>query len=50
VYSARADSVDTVIVEGRILMEKRELSTIDKGAIRRRALAFGRRIAAALPH
>jgi 5-methylthioadenosine/S-adenosylhomocysteine deaminase len=50
VYSARADSVDTVIVEGRILMEKRELATLDTEAIRRRALAFGRRIAAALPH
>jgi len=50
VYSARADSVDSVIVEGKILMEKRELATLDTGAIRRRALAFGRRIAAALPH
>lgn len=50
VYSARADSVDTVIVEGKILMEKRELATLDTVAIRRKALAFGRRIAAALPH
>jgi hypothetical protein len=30
-------------------MEKRELETLDTEVIRRRALAFGKRIAAALP-
>lgn len=29
VYSASGDSVDTVIVDGRVLMERRELKTID---------------------
>jgi 5-methylthioadenosine/S-adenosylhomocysteine deaminase len=48
VYSARAHAVETVIVEGRILMEKRRLLTLDVERIRRRALAFGRRISGAL--
>lgn len=30
VYSARSSDVDTVIVDGRVLMEKRELKTIDE--------------------
>ena len=30
VYSAQASDVDTVIVDGNILMEKRELKTIDE--------------------
>ncbi len=29
VYSATGDSVDTVIVDGKILMENRELTTMD---------------------
>lgn len=33
VYSANAASVDTVIVDGRILMEKRELLTLDEERI-----------------
>ena len=33
VYSANASSVDTVIVDGRILMEKRELLTLDEERI-----------------
>ena len=49
VYSARADAVQTVVVEGRVLMEKRRLKTLDLDAIRRKAERFGRRIAAALP-
>ena len=48
VYSARADAVETVVVEGEILMEKRRLLTLDVEAIRRRALSFGRRILRAL--
>lgn len=49
VYSARSDAVETVIVEGKILMENRRLKTLDTEAIRRRAERFGRQIAAALP-
>src|SRR5262249_41849292 len=48
VYSARADAVRTVVVEGQVLMERRRLTTLDTGAIRRKAERFGRRIAAAL--
>ena len=33
VYSANASSVDTVIVDGRILMEKNELKTLDEERI-----------------
>jgi 5-methylthioadenosine/S-adenosylhomocysteine deaminase len=49
VYSARSDAVQTVMVEGRILMERRRLKTIDPEPIRRQAGLFGRRIRAALP-
>jgi 5-methylthioadenosine/S-adenosylhomocysteine deaminase len=49
VYSARADAVQTVIVEGKILMERRRMTTLDTESIRRQASRFGRRIAAALP-
>ena len=49
VYSARSDAVETVIVEGRPLMEKRRIRTLDARAIRREAAAQGRRITAALP-
>ena len=49
VYSARADAVQTVIVEGQVVMDERRLKTLDTDAIRRKAERFGRRIAAALP-
>jgi len=49
VYSARADAVETVIVQGQILMEQRRVKTLDTESIRREAMRFGRRIAAALP-
>jgi 5-methylthioadenosine/S-adenosylhomocysteine deaminase len=48
VYSARSDAVQTVVVEGRVLMEKRRLRTLDTEAIRRVAERLGRGIAAAL--
>ena len=48
VYAARSDAVQTVIVEGKVLMEKRRVTTLDTESIRRRAMAFGRRIAASL--
>jgi 5-methylthioadenosine/S-adenosylhomocysteine deaminase len=50
VYSARSDAVETVIVEGKVLMENRRLTTLDTEAIRRRAGRFGRQVAAALPN
>ena len=37
VYAANASSVDTVIVDGTILMEKRELKTVDEEKVRREA-------------
>jgi len=49
VYAARSDAVRTVVVEGRVVMEGRRLRALDTEAIRRAALRFGRRIAAALP-
>jgi len=49
VYAGRADGVRTVVVEGRVLMERRRLETLDTEKIRREAGKFGRRIAAALP-
>jgi len=49
VYAARADAVETVIVEGKILMERRRLLTLDTDAIASRAQRFGRKIQAALP-
>ena len=49
VYSARADAVETVIVEGKVLMDRRRIRTLDVEEIRRRALRFGRKIRAALP-
>jgi len=49
VYSARADAVETVLVEGKILMERRRLQTLDTEVIRRHAERYRRQIAAALP-
>jgi 5-methylthioadenosine/S-adenosylhomocysteine deaminase len=49
VYSARSDAVETVIVEGEVLMERRRMRRLDTDEIRRRALRFGRKIRAALP-
>jgi 5-methylthioadenosine/S-adenosylhomocysteine deaminase len=49
VYSARSDAVQTVVVEGKILMERRRVKTIDVETVRRAAARFGRKIRAALP-
>ncbi len=49
VYATRADAVQTVIVEGKILMERRRLRSLDTEAIRQRCRRFQRQIAAALP-
>jgi 5-methylthioadenosine/S-adenosylhomocysteine deaminase len=49
VYSARSDAVQTVVVEGKILMERRRVKTIDVESVRRYARRFGRKVRAALP-
>jgi cytosine/adenosine deaminase-related metal-dependent hydrolase len=49
VYSARSDAVQTVVVEGRVLMEKRRLRTLDAAAIRRDVERVARKIAEELP-
>lgn len=38
-YSVRAADVDTVIVDGRVLMEGRRLLTIDKAEVQREVTA-----------
>jgi 5-methylthioadenosine/S-adenosylhomocysteine deaminase len=48
VYSAHADAVETVIVEGRVLMERRRLKTLDVEAIRENAERYGRKVSRAL--
>ncbi len=49
VYSARSDAVETVVVEGRVLMDRRRIRTLDVEAIRREAVRLGRKIDSALP-
>jgi 5-methylthioadenosine/S-adenosylhomocysteine deaminase len=49
VYSGRSDAVETVIVEGSVLMDRRRIKTLDTEEIRLRVGRFGRRIRAALP-
>jgi 5-methylthioadenosine/S-adenosylhomocysteine deaminase len=44
VYATRAEAVQTVIVDGKILMERRRLRTLETEEIRRRCLQFARRI------
>ncbi|HSD72080.1 MAG TPA: amidohydrolase family protein, partial [Thermoanaerobaculia bacterium] len=49
VYSAPSDAVETVIVEGKVVMERRRMRTLDTEEIRRRVTRIGRKIGAALP-
>jgi 5-methylthioadenosine/S-adenosylhomocysteine deaminase len=49
VYSASSRAVETVIVEGKILMDRRRIRTLDTEEIRARVERFGRKIRAALP-
>ncbi|HEX2946484.1 MAG TPA: amidohydrolase [Clostridia bacterium] len=44
VYSAQGSDVDTVIVDGNILMEHRELKTIDEERVKYEAAAISRRL------
>ncbi|HVE66055.1 MAG TPA: amidohydrolase family protein, partial [Thermoanaerobaculia bacterium] len=48
VYSAHAEAVDTVIVEGKVLMERRRLKTLDVEAIRQKAERYGKKVRRAL--
>ncbi len=48
VYATGAGAVQTVIVDGKILMERRRLRTLDPESIRRNCLRIARRIAAAV--
>ena len=49
VYSARSDAVETVIVEGKVVMDRRRVRTLDTAEIRSRVTRFSRRIRSALP-
>lgn len=44
VYSAQGGDVDTVIVDGNILMENRELKTIDEEKVKYQAAAIAKRL------
>ena len=44
VYSAQGSDVDTVIVDGTILMEKRELKTIDEEKVKHEADKAAKRL------
>ncbi|NPB07927.1 MAG: amidohydrolase [Aquificae bacterium] len=48
IYSASADAIDTVICRGRVLMEKRELKTVDEEEVYRRAKGWREKILKAL--
>jgi 5-methylthioadenosine/S-adenosylhomocysteine deaminase len=48
VYSAHADAVETVVVEGKVLMERRRLKTLDVEAIRENAERYARKVRRAL--
>jgi 5-methylthioadenosine/S-adenosylhomocysteine deaminase len=49
VYSAHSDAVQTVVVDGEVLMERRRIKTMDVDAVRLHARRFGGKIRAALP-
>lgn len=46
VYAAKAEDVDTVIVDGQVLMSKRKLLTVNPDQIRREAIRIGENIKA----
>ncbi|QLE59418.1 amidohydrolase [Nostoc sp. TCL26-01] len=46
VYAADAQDVDTVIVNGQVLMQKRQMLTLDTEKIRREATSIGQKIKA----
>ncbi|NPA33028.1 MAG: amidohydrolase [Aquificae bacterium] len=48
VYSASSESIDTVVCAGRVLMEKRELKTIDEKEVYAKAKLWREKISSAL--
>jgi cytosine/adenosine deaminase-related metal-dependent hydrolase len=50
VYSASAHDVRTTIIQGRVIMEDREVRTVDTADVREHMRALSRRIAAAVAH
>ena len=46
VYAARGSDVDTVIVNGRIVVRDRQILTVDEKAVMERARSFGERVRA----
>ncbi len=48
VYAAKASDVRTVLVEGRVLMQDRELLTLDEAAIKREAQTYRKKIRSSL--
>ena len=48
VYSTKASDVDTVIVDGQLVMAAGRVLTVDEAAVRERAAAYGARIDAAM--
>jgi 5-methylthioadenosine/S-adenosylhomocysteine deaminase len=48
VYAAKAQDVDTVIVDGKVIMSGRRVLTVDTEQIRREAIRIGKRIKAEL--
>jgi 5-methylthioadenosine/S-adenosylhomocysteine deaminase len=49
VYSARSDAIQTVIVDGNVVMDHRRIRTLDVETIRRRVERLARKIRAAMP-
>ena len=45
VHAADGSSIDTVIVDGKVLVERGVVKTLDEGALLREALPAARRIA-----
>ncbi|WP_253274541.1 amidohydrolase [Nostoc sp. PCC 7107] len=46
VYAAKAEDVDTVIVDGKVLMSERKVLTVDTKQVRREAIRIGEQIQA----
>ncbi|MBE9208671.1 amidohydrolase [Nostoc sp. LEGE 06077] len=46
VYAAKAEDVDTVIVDGKVLMSERKVLTVDTKQVRREAIKIGEQIQA----
>ena len=49
VYTLKASDVETSIINGRVVMERRQVLTLDEPAIRRQAARLARQVREALP-